>query len=167
MANKKVTEFFKNIFRRAPEQESAAQNQCHSCKTALAPEPMGPRLIERCPDCRGTWISQSQLKEIIAQVSQKEEEGMAAIESDGNADIGHTFAPSRIKRGCPACQVDMDNFKFEETGIWIDSCPDGHGIWLDEGELKLLAQRSQKEGTGAVNQGTVLDAVSDLILGSL
>lgn len=165
MPRKKVTEFFKNIFRREPE-ETVNELKCHTCKVSLSPESMGPRLLERCQECRGTWISQAQLKEILEQAAESLEEGVAAVESDGHADIGHTFAPSRLARGCPQCKLDMENFKFEETGIWVDSCPDGHGIWLDEGELRLLAQRKAK-GPAAPNQGSVIDAVSDLIIGSL
>ncbi len=33
----------------------------------------------------------------------------------------------------------MSNYQFEETsGTWIDACSDGHGVWLDAGELELL-----------------------------
>ena len=90
---------------------------------------------------------------------------MQAVESDGHADIAHTLAPSRIARSCPACSKSMDNFKFEETGVWVDACPDNHGIWLDRGELRLLAQRTQSQPE--YDAGEVMDAVSDLILGSL
>lgn len=165
MPRKSVTEFFKNIFHREPE-EAGLEPECHTCKVPLAPESMGPRLLERCPKCRGTWISRAQLREILDQASERLEEGVAAVESDGHADIGHTFAPSRLARGCPQCQKNMDNFKFEETGVWIDSCPEGHGLWLDEGELRLLAQRKARPPS-TINHGTVLDAVSDLIIGSL
>lgn len=168
MPGRRVTEFFKSMFRREPDDvPEQSKTRCYSCDEGLSPEPMGPRLLERCPKCRGIWLYQAQLKEILSQVGQKNEEGLAAVESDGHADIGHTFAPSRKKRSCPACQKEMENYKFEGTGIWIDGCPDHHGIWLDQGELRLLAQRSGKPQDSNQNQGTVLDAVSDLILGSL
>jgi Zn-finger nucleic acid-binding protein len=35
----------------------------------------------------------------------------------------------------------MDNTQFDyNSGIWIDSCPESHGIWLDAGELHLVRE---------------------------
>ena len=166
MPKEKVSEFFKRMFHRkgvAPD----TTDYCHSCEETLVTESMGPRLLERCPACRGIWLSQAQLTEILQQVSEKVEGDLEAVESDGHAEIGNTFAPSRLTRSCPACQVPMNNYKFEETGIWIDGCPEGHGIWLDQGELRLLAARTQSSGEQDSDNGTVLDAVTDLIIGSL
>lgn len=62
----------------------------------------------------------------------------------------------------------MENFKFEETGVWIDGCSEGHGIWLDNGELRLISQRAKgKDAAESDDNDTILDAVSDLILGNL
>lgn len=168
MPKQTVSEFFKNMFQRTPQVADVAEIHCHICGETLLSESMGPRILDRCPKCRGIWLSQAQLKEILEQVSHKAEGDMAAVESDGHADIGNTFAPSRLARKCPVCAMNMDNFKFEETGIWIDGCPQAHGIWLDQGELRLLAQRTTAPGQDSSgDQGTVLDAVSDLILGTL
>ena len=162
----RVSEFFKSMFRRDSSGETESSNRCQDCDCPLKTESMGPRLLERCPQCRGIWLSLAQLKEILDQVSHKVEEEMATVESDGEAEIAHTFAPERVKRSCPSCAQEMDNFKFENTGIWVDACQE-HGIWLDQGELKLIAQRRQSQSEEQSDPGTVLDAVSDLILGSL
>lgn len=164
MPKRSVSAFFKRMFDRGP-QTPESQHTCHQCECRLSAESMGPRILERCPECRGIWISHAQLTEILEQVSHKVEDDLQAVESDGHADIGHTLAPSRLARGCPACSKSMDNFKFEETGVWVDACPDHHGIWLDRGELRLLAQRTQSKPE--YDTGEVMDAVSDLILGSL
>lgn len=136
---------------------------------------MGPRILERCPTCRGIWLSNAQLTEILDHVSHRassttpeDAQDVATVESDGHATIGHTFAPSRVARSCPQCAKEMDNYRFQETGIWIDGCAESHGIWLDEGELRLIAQRSKaKQVDDGPETGTVLDAVSDILLGSL
>ena len=39
----------------------------------------------------------------------------------------------------------MDNYQFAyESGIWIDACPHGHGMWLDAGEFSMI--RSFRSG---------------------
>lgn len=166
MASQKVSQYFKSLFKREPKARATENNRlCHSCNVPLQAESMGARLLERCPQCRGIWLYRSQLLEILSQVSHKVEGDLAAVEQDGHAEIGNTFAPSRVLRACPECSKEMENFQFEETGIWVDGCPDGHGIWLDNGELRLLAARTNSPRSEDV--GTVLDAVSDLIIGSL
>jgi len=128
---------------------------------------MGARVVNRCPECRGVWLTQAQLAEILDEVADPDTVGKeSTVEFDGQADIGHTFAPSRKARTCPVCQTDMMNYKFEDSGIWIDGCP-SHGLWLDNGELRLLAQRRGKASPGVEEDGEVLDALSDLIAGTL
>lgn len=165
MPPRKVSHYFKRLFHREPGSEVSQERCCHSCAAALNQETMGARILERCPKCRGIWLSRAQLLEILNQVSHKVEGDLATVEQDGHAEIGNTFAPSRVLRACPECKREMDNFKFESTGVWIDGCPDSHGIWLDNGELRLLAARTNTPSVQ--DPGTVLDAVSDLILGSL
>ena len=174
MAKKSVSEFFKNMFRRRTSPAEVGGNSCRICDCTLEPESMGPRVLERCPQCRGIWLSQAQLTEILSHVTQHlspdspENKDAATIDSDGEASIGHTFAPSRKPRSCPQCAADMENYRFEETGIWIDGCPESHGIWLDEGELRLIAERSKaKQFDDAPETGSVMDAVADVLLGSL
>ena len=39
----------------------------------------------------------------------------------------------------------MENYQFGyQSGIWIDACPDQHGVWLDAGELPLVLQFQQQ-----------------------
>ncbi len=32
----------------------------------------------------------------------------------------------------------MDKVEFENKGIIVDKCVNGHGLWFDKGELNLL-----------------------------
>lgn len=33
----------------------------------------------------------------------------------------------------------MENYPFGyQSGIWVDGCSQGHGVWLDAGELRLI-----------------------------
>ena len=39
----------------------------------------------------------------------------------------------------------MDHYQFDyASGIWVDSCPLGHGLWLDAGELKQIIEYRQR-----------------------
>jgi Zn-finger nucleic acid-binding protein len=144
------------------------QQKCKSCDQALVAEAAGEHSVLRCPACRGTWLAAASLGAALSEKGESEEL-LAVVDNDGEADIGHTFAPSRLARVCPCCPQPMENHKFEDSGVWIDTCPEGHGIWLDRGELKLLIER-RRSGSIAVKpdlEETFEDVVSDILLGYL
>jgi len=39
----------------------------------------------------------------------------------------------------------MRNYDFR-NGVYLDSCPNGHGIWLDRGELEIVHRIRQAAG---------------------
>jgi Zn-finger nucleic acid-binding protein len=53
-------------------------------------------------------------------------------------EISHeSFNPTSLTRICPGCDAEMDRAQFHySSGIWIDTCPNNHGVWLDGGELQ-------------------------------
>ena len=139
--------------------------RCHSCQQGLVAKTSGEHLLLGCPNCEGTWIPAESLIAALRE-DQEDEELLGAVDSDGASDIGNTFAPSRVSRNCPACEEPMENHKFDDSGVWIDSCPHGHGIWLDRGELKLLSQRKKKRSP-TIESDEIDDTVSDLLLSIL
>jgi hypothetical protein len=47
---------------------------------------------------------------------------------------------------CPKCGEKLA--EVEVHGVTIDECPAGHGMWLDAGELKPLAERERDSWLG-------------------
>jgi Zn-finger nucleic acid-binding protein len=47
---------------------------------------------------------------------------------------------------CPRCVENLVEKK--ELGVVMDRCPNGHGIWLDDGELQALAGREHETWIG-------------------
>ncbi len=139
--------------------------KCHTCQQNLVAKTSGQHLLLGCPTCEGTWIPIASLKAALSD-DLENEELLEAVDNDGESDIGNTFAPSRVSRKCPACEQFLENHKFDDSGVWIDSCPEGHGIWLDRGELKLLSQR-RKGRSNATESDDGDDTVSDLLLSIL
>lgn len=39
-------------------------------------------------------------------------------------------------RSCPACDATLQQVHHE--GVELDRCPEGHGLWLDRGELRRV-----------------------------
>ena len=47
---------------------------------------------------------------------------------------------------CPRCLEPLG--QEELMGVTIDRCPHGHGIWLDDGELEMIAGRERDSWLG-------------------
>src|SRR4051812_32711425 len=42
---------------------------------------------------------------------------------------------------CLICDSPLT--KLDHEGVAVDSCPSGHGVWLDRGELRQIASREE------------------------
>ncbi len=92
----------------------------------------------RCDKCGGFWVEGGVLRNIIE--TRKEIMPSEAIEE---ARKWHSSAiPKRELHDeyqCPACGSTLSRAVYGyDTGVVIDRCPNGCGIWLDKGELIAL-----------------------------
>lgn len=105
---------------------------CPGCRRELTDVAKGQGLF-RCSQCAGLWLNE----DLFAWCLKAPEEAIAAVLDGSSGD--HTFQRSAEARRCPACDTEMDNYPFGyQSGIWVDGCNHGHGIWLDAGELRLV-----------------------------
>jgi hypothetical protein len=47
---------------------------------------------------------------------------------------------------CPRCGEVLA--EADQSGVLVDQCPAGHGLWLDQGELEILAGRERDSWLG-------------------
>ena len=114
---------------------------CPECRTPLqlievATNP--PMKIERCGTCFGMFFNPGELEAVLHQQTE------AAVRFDSlmleqiAADFGHRH--DVIYRKCPMCSERMSHFNFGgRSGVILDRCGT-HGLWLDGGELRRLAE---------------------------
>ena len=51
---------------------------------------------------------------------------------------------------CPKCGSDLEEINYQQ--VMIDKCSDCEGIWLDKGELALLAQGHARVTKGLLSK---------------
>ena len=51
---------------------------------------------------------------------------------------------------CPKCGSDLKEITYQDVAI--DECTECGGIWLDNGELELLAKSEEKVATGLLSR---------------
>jgi uncharacterized protein len=87
--------------------------------------------LDFCVECYGVWFDSGELELLIERL-KTERPGKPESELLNQQDTETTEA----KRKCPVCRKNMKKIWMgKEPGILIDSCPNGHGLWFDGGEL--------------------------------
>lgn len=122
-------DFLRELFgQHQPSQEPARCPQCH---LALENIHLGEVPVQCCGLCNGVWLSLDDFERIPALAPEHVEGFLHDTESSV------TLSASVSPRQCPNCKGAMTNFLFREK-VWLDWCPEGHGMWLDQGELAVV-----------------------------
>ena len=93
----------------------------------------GDREVHRCTGCAGLWFKPIDLQRLKNTYK-------AEIIDAGSSRVGREL--NKVEDvDCPVCGVQMEKVSDEQqTHIWYESCPDGHGVYFDAGELTDLSQ---------------------------
>jgi len=99
------------------------------------------QLVDFCPQCGGIWTDDNELGHIA--LTQKVTFKVDAV-SKTFQERWKGSQPDR-KLACPKCHRTMEEFDYLGLGVFLDRCPDGHGIFLDHSELEkaqILVERN-------------------------
>lgn len=94
---------------------------CPACKEDMLILEFRDVEIDFCARCHGVWLDEGELSQLART----------------GGDFWHMPPGGRkTKRRCPRCNRRMALATFPGTGIEVDVCGRGHGIWFDGGELE-------------------------------
>jgi Zn-finger nucleic acid-binding protein len=91
--------------------------------------------IDFCTDgCKGIWFDEGELKKV--RTSETEDETISEIQGQ--------FVPkpkqeaiNEDSKMCPRCNVELYRYNWDmKSDIFLDSCEQCNGMWVDAGELK-------------------------------
>ncbi|HAZ12871.1 MAG: hypothetical protein A2X86_21915 [Bdellovibrionales bacterium GWA2_49_15] len=88
-------------------------------------------VLDQCPTCKGLWLDD---KEVDFFVQEK-----SLLESYYRNGLAHSALSERT---CPKCQKKLIAGTLPNFEIQIEACSLCHGIFLDNGELYTIIQRS-------------------------
>jgi uncharacterized protein len=99
--------------------------------------------IDQCPTCHGVWLDDGE----IARIIESEEEAFdhaLVVQAVEAAFAGIPTHEVESKEACPHCQSQLLAINFAyNSGVIVDRCPKGHGIWFDGKELDQLQARHE------------------------
>jgi hypothetical protein len=76
---------------------------------------------------------------------RKELEAIEKMRAQREAERAAREAEGKALR-CPKCDGTLEEVTYEEVAI--DRCTSCHGVWLDAGELEIVAGREQGQSQG-------------------
>lgn len=137
--------------------------QCPLDGTTLETHTVQSVHVEECPQCLGLWFEEGQLRE----AKDETEADLVWLDFDLWSDQ-ESFTTDWSSRKCPQCSKNMATISYGETGVVVEYCINGHGVWLDKGEFQAIitaleAEVSSKSASGYV--ASSLRAAADLIIG--
>ncbi len=94
--------------------------------------------IDVCECCQGVWFDDDELSKIIRSREKVfEEDQFSDIKAEENAANTREVDLSILP--CVKCGAPMKSINFSySSGIMIDRCSKGHGVWLDHHELERI-----------------------------
>jgi Zn-finger nucleic acid-binding protein len=95
--------------------------------------------IHECATCLGRWFDRDELR----LAKDRTDEDLRWLDFDPFLQEAEAATPS--SRSCPVCAAPMGSIVYESSGVLIDSCPNGHGVWLDHGEFEKIVDHLERE----------------------
>lgn len=99
--------------------------------------------LDQCSDCEGVWFDHGELETV--RESSTNEVNSSGLAKSMEGEIRKEEISSENELPCPRCGVTLTRFNYlYESGIILDTCPNDCGIWVDDGELKLIREYLDK-----------------------
>jgi len=100
------------------------QIECPKCHEPMFVVEFEGIEIDTCPSCEGVWLDGGELEALVGTPPPAKERP--------DQDLG----PPTLD--CPICVDKLVKDRYAGTGVVVDKCPHGDGIWLDRGELEQI-----------------------------
>ncbi len=125
--------------------------RCGSASTLKAENYEGVE-IDRCSRCHGVWLDDRELAKIVGKVDKRFPHDLLQKTIQG-AFAGITEEEEKSLEHCPKCSAPLHPLNYNySSGVIIDRCPSGHGIWLDKLELEKIQAHTEEWNKRRVEQ---------------
>jgi len=111
--------------------------KCPRCSGEMQITTMVGIELDICSSCRGIWFGAEELKQVL----QLELPTLAQTPFYEDLQTREDAAWDPPPAFCPDCSAALDPQRFEEAiPVITQVCPNKHGLWLDQGELRSIKQ---------------------------
>jgi Zn-finger nucleic acid-binding protein len=114
-------------------------------------------MVDVCRRCRGKWLDEGELEAIQESTERDYSKELAAMGDalPPRSEAVRPYATATLP--CPKCSTPLVEEEYAHCSqIHIDVCPEGCGVWLDEGELKAVELFFEKNRERAASEDEAL-----------
>lgn len=115
--------------------------QCPACAAELTKSKSFDGLIDKCPQCHGIWPKSGDLLySVVALVEYQAPKAPLPVLFKSRMVVPANAVDDTFRQ-CPRCNQVLTKINYGyDSNVFIDKCPACQGIWLDESELRDIAQ---------------------------
>ena len=111
--------------------------QCPKCSGEMELVRYNQIEVDRCTSCGGLWFQPDELRNL------RDDIWMADYIIDSGDKAAGKKANAMKEYPCPECNDTMlQEFDHEQPHITYETCPNGHGTYLDSGEFTDLVRKT-------------------------
>jgi Zn-finger nucleic acid-binding protein len=112
--------------------------KCPRCPGSLETINYENVTVELCGSCSGVWIGADRLRDVLAS-KEKNFSGNEIEKTLKESRAGVPKAELEKQLPCPVCFENLKALNYNyRSGVIINLCSEGHGIWFDSGELERV-----------------------------
>ncbi|MBW1878780.1 MAG: zf-TFIIB domain-containing protein [Deltaproteobacteria bacterium] len=105
--------------------------------------------VDICPACAGVWLEPGELQ-AIEEAHAEQVERIPPRHDAMTAALEAARGKSVPLGNCPVCGKTMVREEYGLASlVMVDRCEEGHGVWLDKGELESIAEFYVRERSEA------------------
>jgi len=127
-----------------PQVEPSGERNCPRCRQKMLKKEYEGVSIDICEKCGGIWMDKDELYHVL---EKREEKFSHQQQEEVTPEEIIPPRPGDLipELNCPLCGALMQRFAFGySSGIILDRCPNGDGVWLDKGELEKVQIYKEK-----------------------
>ena len=115
---------------------------CPNCEKEQLKEIVFNRVgVNYCPKCLGIWFDEDELR----QAKDEKDKDFNWLDIDLWGDQAK-FHLGQGRKACPQDGVPLYEVGYGDSNIKVDVCGQCHGVWLDRGEFKKIAEYVKNKG---------------------
>lgn len=111
---------------------------CPRCPdVALETISVGGLPLDQCRKCEGVWFDATELREVLDD--GRDVALGTKLEKSLEAEVTRDEEPGAHHLACPRCDGMLKRYHYGySSGVPVDGCEAGCGVWLDDGELETI-----------------------------
>ena len=131
--------------------------KCPVCKVDMIVVEHKKIELDYCVSCSGVWFDSGELELLLHTMEVKE-----TTLSQTNLLTPPEIKPVEKKRKCPICGRKMKKVLLDkEPEVFMDTCPQGEGLWFDGGELDLVIKQFANKPSGKSTPEDIISFLGD------